>query len=200
MNAERDHWRPSVVHGSDATQGFRPPGGLPERLKELAEAGPALGPPGFDLDAVIRGGERRRLQRNAAVVTAGASLALVAVVAGASFLADWGRPSAAAVDLIYVQHSDSVLVSAGGDSRARVDASGGKTAEAFAWVRDPDVVEVQFSGRGACGLCGDDLVRVPAHGPQRASGVPDGIGTVMVDFGDVGERPLLGSVERSEVS
>jgi hypothetical protein len=120
----------------------RAPGTLSERLKNLDEVGPTLGPLEFDLGAIMLGGERRRRRRTAAgvgtaVVTAGASLALVAVFAGALpgvVQPDPEGASAAAVDVAYVQQGDAVLVSAAGSSLARV------TLES---------VEIDAGGRGA---------------------------------------------------
>jgi hypothetical protein len=126
---------------TDAASARRGSSGLlSERLKKLDEVGPALGPPKFDLGAVMRGGERRRRRRNAAgvgaaVVTAGAGLALAAVFASA-VPGPVSPPAAAVVDLAYVQHGDSVLVSAAGASLgrvtlelAKVDAEGRGTVE-----------------------------------------------------------------------
>ena len=106
----------------------RPPR-LGDRLKRLDEAQPEM--PEFDLDAVIRGGERqvrRRTVASTAALTAGAGLALAAVFTGALSGSFWAEeettpeptPPPASVDLVYTQHDDSVNVYQGEDPLARV--------------------------------------------------------------------------------
>lgn len=111
----------------------------------------------------------------------GAGLALAAAFAGAALLTDQGWPSAAAVDLVYVQHGDWVLVRG---------AQG--------------TVEGRVSGLGACGFRaavdegqgrGADLVSVSGHGLQSAPAI--GRGGMYAGAGGIG-NPGGGLVKMDE--
>ncbi|GAA3604618.1 hypothetical protein GCM10022223_20360 [Kineosporia mesophila] len=102
---------------------------LSERLKQLDAVTQAQGMPAFDLDAAVRGGERRQQRRSiagTAAATVGAGLVAAALFAGgAHWNAFWDvdsdpAPSAVPVDLVYAQRGDSVTVSRGRDPLARV--------------------------------------------------------------------------------
>ncbi|GLY27404.1 hypothetical protein [Kineosporia sp. NBRC 101731] len=105
---------------------------LSKRLKQLDAVTQAQGMPEFDLDAAVRGGERRQQRRSiagTAAATVGAGLVAAALFAGGvHWNAFWGEdpdpaPSAAPADLVYAQHGDSVTVSRGRDPLARVTVS-----------------------------------------------------------------------------
>jgi hypothetical protein len=105
---------------------------LSERLKQLDAVTQAQGMPEFDLDAAVRGGERRQQRRSiagTAAATVGAGLVAAALFAGgAHWNVLWGEdsdlaPSAAPTDLVYAQHGDSVTVSRGHHPLARVTVS-----------------------------------------------------------------------------
>ena len=102
----------------------RPPGRLPERLKQLDEAGPPM--PEFDLDTAVRAGERRVRRRHAGTAAAaGAGLVLAGLVTGSMWTGwadDEPQPVTAPnpAELVYEQHGDSVMVYRDGDPLARV--------------------------------------------------------------------------------
>ncbi|GAB6899442.1 hypothetical protein [Kineosporia succinea] len=106
---------------------------LSQRLKQLDEVQAARGMPEFDLDAVIRGGERRRQRRHSLVLgTSAAALVVAGLFTGGRW---WPDPpvheTPVAAPLEYAQNGGSVAVSQGSDPLARVtvrsvslDASG----------------------------------------------------------------------------
>jgi hypothetical protein len=98
---------------------------LSDRLKRLDQVQAAQEVPEFDLDAVMRGGERRVRRRTAvgtAALAAGAGLVL-ALAFAVSAWTDEEEAVPTPADLVYEQHDDSVVVFADGEPLARVELS-----------------------------------------------------------------------------